>query len=381
METYNYLPDQYKETNTHQINHNYLKEQFDDYPEILNKIAKLVHNCDYTLGQEVDIFEERFKDCAGSRYALGVGSGTGALFLSMKAIDLKEGDEVITTPYTFFATIGSIVTAGGRPVFIDCKEDYNIDPSKIERAITPKTKAILPVHWSGHPCDMDEIMAIANKHKLHVIEDACHGIKATYKGKGLGSFGTTGCFSMHPLKNLNVWGDGGVVTTNDEKIYKKLSLLRNHGLINRNECEIFGYNCRLDTLQAIVANHLMDKIDHITNKRIENAHYFDKQLREIEEITVPSRDPLKKSVYHIYCVRAQKRDQLQQYLLKHTIDAKVHYPIPMHLQPAAKKYNYKKGDFPVAESICDSVISFPVHEFITKNQIDTICGKIREFYK
>lgn len=379
MEVLNFLPNQYRETGALEINHNYLIEQFADYPLIFKKIEKLIQVGDYTLGAEVNRFESRFAEIVGTKFALGVGSGTDALFLSLRALDLQPGDEVITTPYTFYATIGAIVTAGGRPVFVDVKEDYNIDPKKIEAAITPKTKAILPVHWSGNPCDMDEITALAEKYRLPIVEDSCHGIMAKYKGRGLGSFGF-GCFSMHPLKNLNVWGDGGVICTNDEGTYKKLSLLRNHGLINRDQCEVWAYNSRLDTLQAIVANHLLDKIAHITDARIENAQYYDQALGSISGIKVPPRSPDKKAVYHIYVIQAERRNELQDHLVKSGVDAKVHYPIPMHLQPAAKPWGYKVGDFPRAESICNSVISLPVHEFITPEQRTFVVERVKEFY-
>lgn len=379
--THNFYPEQYKETGKAPINHNYLIEQFEDFPEIFEKIIPLIKTGDYTLGAAVDQFEERYAKIADTKYAIGVGSGTDALFLSLKALGIDKGDEVITTAYTFFATIGAIVTAGAKPVFVDVKEDYNIDPDKIEAAITKNTKAILPVHWSGLIADMDKINAIAKKHGLFVVEDACHAITAEYKGKRAGSFGDTGCFSMHPLKNLNVWGDGGVITTNNPDLHKKLKLIRNHGLINRDQCEVFSYNSRLDTLQAIVANHLLDKIDNIAGSRISNAYYLDQKLSEIPQITIPPRDPNKKQVFHIYVIRAENRNELQQYLVEKGIDAKVHYPIPMHLQPAAKEYGHKVGDFPQAEAICDSVISLPVHEFIKASELDFMIEKVKEFYQ
>lgn len=377
---HNYLPGQYEETGNHSINHNYLGDQFSDYREIINEIEKLVKRCDYTLGKSVDEFEDNIKEITGSHFAIGVGSGTDALFLSLKAAGIDKGDEVITTSYTFFATIGAIVTAGATPVFVDIREDYNINPNLIEKAITEKTKGILPVHWAGLPCEMDAIMDIAERNNLFVIEDACHTIRAEYKKKPAGTFGLTGCFSMHPLKNLNVWGDGGYIITDSEKMHDKLVLMRNHGLINRDECSVFAYNSRLDSIQAIVANHLLKKIDHITESRIAHATLFDKQLTEISQIKVPQRSENVKQVYHLYIVYAERRDELKQYLNENQIDAKVHYPIPMHLQPAAKSLGYKRGDLPICERICDSVISFPVHEFITDEQINYIVSKVMEFY-
>ena len=218
LQNKNFLVNQYEKTNKYPINHNYLKEQFSDYKLIFNKIEKLIKNCDYTLGEAVDDFQKNICSLTGSNYALGVGSGTDALLLSLKACNIGSGDEVITTTYTFYATIGAIVTSGAKPVFVDIKDDCNLDPDKIEGAITKNTKAIIPVHWSGYACKMDRIQKIANKHGLDIIEDACHRINAKYKGKPLGTFGITGCFSMHPLKNLNVWGDGGYIITNSSEI-------------------------------------------------------------------------------------------------------------------------------------------------------------------
>lgn len=377
---HNFLPEQYARTGAPAINHNYLIEQFADHREIFAEIEELLRRCDYTLGKPVDEFEANIRALTGSRHCIGVGSGTDALFLSLKAAGIDEGDEVITTAYTFYATVGAIVTAGARPVFVDIRADYNIDPDLIERAITPRTRAILPVHWSGLPCEMDRIMAIADRHGLAVIEDSCHGIRAYYREKAAGTFGLTGCFSLHPLKNLNVWGDGGYIVTDSQQMHDKLVLLRNHGLVSRDECVVFAYNSRLDSLQAIVANHLLRKIDQITGARIANAARYDAGLRGIPQVTVPARPAQARQVYHIYVVRAERRSELQQYLVGRGIDAKVHYPIPMHLQPAAKPYGYKRGDFPVAEAVCDSVISFPVHEFIEPRQVDYTVGCVKDFY-
>ncbi len=377
---HNYLLDQYEETGIHQVNHNYLIEQFSDYREIFKDIEKLIQNGDYTLGKSVDEFEGNICSLTGSKFAIGVGSGTDALFLSLIAAGIEKGDEVITTPYSFIATAGAIVAAGAKPVFVDIRDDYNINPSLIEKAISKKTKAILPVHWTGFPCEIDTILDIANQNKITVIEDSCHGINASYKGKPVGTFGITGCFSMHPLKNLNVWGDGGYIITDSVEIHDKLVLLRNHGFVDRNESAFFAYNSRLDSIQAIVANHLFKKIKLITDSRIANAALFDQKLADIPQITIPHRPKDVKQVYHIYVVRAERRNEFVKYLVGNGVDAKIHYPIPTHLQPAAKQYGYQRGDFPVCESVCNSVVSFPVHEFITNKHIDYVVSKIKEFY-
>ena len=379
----NYIPKQYLKDKKFKIKHNYLSEQFFDYKKILKKIEKIIINNDFTLGSEVDLFENNIKKLLKQKYVVAVGSGTDALMLSLKCLDIKENDEVITTPYTFYATIGAIVTAGAKPVFVDVGEDYNIDVNQIEKKITKKTKAILPVHWSGRVCDMKKIKSISTKYNIPIVEDACHGILAEYRKRFAGTFGEFGCFSLHPLKNLNVWGDGGFVCVKKKEHYEKLMLLRNHGLVGRNTNMIFGYNSRLDTIQACVANHLIKKIKYITNKRIQNARKFDKHLKYIKFIQLKKKDPIKKEVFHLYEFIVKKksiRDKLVNFLIQNKIDAKIHYPIPMHLQPAAKIYKYKKGDFPYAEKIAKSTISLPVHEFMTDKHIHFVIDKIKAFF-
>jgi dTDP-4-amino-4,6-dideoxygalactose transaminase len=377
----NFLPDQYDATAELEINHNYLESQFSDFEDILQKVGRVVKRGDFTLGRAVGEFEQRYADIIGTKHAVGLGSGTDALFLSLKALGVGPGDEVITTPFTFYATIGAIVTAGAKPVFVDVRADYNLDPSKIERAITKNTKVILPVHWSGKPCEMAQIGEIAKDHGLQIVEDACHAISASIDGQGAGSFGAFGCFSMHPLKNLNVWGDGGIACTNSDELADKLKLMRNHGLVGRDHCDMFAYNSRLDTIQAVIADHLLDKIDHITRSRIRNAKMLDDSLAAIPQVTVQDRDADRiEQVYHIYSLCFERRDELQQYLISHGVDAKIHYPIPMHLQSAAKSYGYQVGDFPVAERIASTTLSLPVHEFIGQAHIEKMVSLIKGFY-
>ena len=379
----NFLPTQYKKDNLYKIKHNYLSEQFSDYKSILKKFEKIIKNNDFTLGIEVDKFENNIKKLLNQKYVVAVGSGTDALMLSLKCLGIKEGDEVITTPYTFYATIGAIVSAGAKPVFVDVNEDYNINPKLIEKKITKKTKAIMPVHWSGKICEMKNISRISKKYKIPIVEDACHGILASYNNKLAGSFGDFGCFSLHPLKNLNVWGDGGFVVIKKKENFRKMMLLRNHGLKGRNKNLLFGYNSRLDTLQACVANHLLKKIKIITNSRIKNAIKFDKELKKIDGLILKKRSSNFKEVFHLYEFRVKNfrlRNKLLNYLIKHKIDAKIHYPVPMHLQPAAKIYKYKKGDFPNAEKIANSTISLPVHEYLNDNQLKYIVQKLKKFF-
>ena len=377
----NFLIKQYKKDSNYKIKHSYLREQFSSTSKIFQKIKKLTIDGDYTLGRSVIEFENKIKKMLKVKYCLGVGSGTDAIFLSLKSLNINQGDEVITAPFTFYATVGAIATAGCKPVFADIDETLNIDPNQIEKKITKKTKAIVIVHWSGYPCEMTKIMKISRKYKIPVIEDACHGIKAQFKNQFLGTFGYTGCFSMHPLKNLNVWGDGGFLVTNSAKTYKTLKLLRNHGLIGRDSCKIYGFNSRLDSIQAIVANHLIEKLNFITNKRIKNAKIYNKLLQEVNEISLPYYNFNKnKHVFHLYQIIVKKRNTLIKYLQKKGIDAKIHYPKPMHLQVASRIFGYKKGDFPKSEKISNSILSLPVHEFINEKDIHYIVNSIKEFY-
>tara|TARA_X000000950_G_C13862162_1_gene639165 strand:- start:589 stop:1743 length:1155 start_codon:yes stop_codon:yes gene_type:complete len=377
----NFLTNQYLKDKKNLIKHNYLSEQFRDYKKIFSKIEKVIKFNDFTLGFEVEKFENNFKKLMNSKFCVGVGSGTDAIYLSLKMLDLKAGSEIITTPYTFYATINAIAQANCVPKFVDSKEDFNINPDLIEEKITKKTKAILVVHWSGRICDMEKINKIAKKYNLFVIEDACHAALSTLNGKYAGNFGDLGCFSLHPLKNLNVWGDGGMILTNNPKFEKKLRLLRNHGLKNRNEIEIFGVNSRLDTIQAVVANHLIKKLNKITTARRKNAFYLDKKLKSIKYIKIPQRDKKLKEVFHIYSIQTRYRDELSRYLNKNKIDAKQHYPIPMHLQKPLRKLGYKKGDFPVSEKLAKTTLSLPVHEFIDKRKLDFMIKKIKLFYE
>jgi len=376
------LINQYKKDSEMKVKHSNLKEQFSHLKtEIFNKIEKLVDEGDYTLGSSVIEFEENMKNLLGVKYVVGLNSGTDALFLGLKSLGIGMGDEVITTPYTFFATIASIRNTGAKPVFVDIGLDLNIDTNLLEKSITSKTKAILPVHWAGLPANMEEINKIAKNKNLYVIEDACQSINSEIKGRKTGTFGDIGCFSMHPLKNLNVWGDGGFISTNSEELYNKLILLRNHGLSGRNESIIYGYNSRLDSIQAIVANIKLKEIEEITNKRIKNAEFYDSALNNISELNIQKRYKEYKHVFHLYIVRVNKRDSLLRFLNNEKkIDAKIHYPIPMHLQEAAKDLGYKKGDFPLSEKVCSEIISLPINESLSEDQLNYVVDSIKEFY-
>ena len=326
--------------------------------------------------------EDAFKEKFNVKHALLTSSCTGGMHMAARAIGIEKGDEVLVPELTWVATASAPFYLDAKPVFVDVDMDtWTIDLASAEKYLTPKTKAIMPVHWSGRPCEMSKIKSIAKKYNLKIIQDSCHAIMSKYKNKHIINFGDVCTYSMHPLKNLNVWGDGGFMVTNDKKIFKRLELMRNHGLKNRNTCLEFGYNSRLDSVQAAVANYkIKNKLKNITNKRIKNAISLDKILKKNKEITTVKRLKHLKEVFHLYQINTPKRDALMKYLLRHKIDAKVHYPTPIHLQPAAKYLKYKKGDFPIAEKLANTSISLPVHEFVKINQIQKIARLISHFY-
>ena len=364
------------------VRYSYLQDQFADVEEYLDDIRDLVRSGDFTLGAPVAEFERRFAELCGLPYAVGVGSGTDALILSMKALDVGPGDEVITTPNTFVATVGAIAMTGARPVFVDNNQEYTIDAGLIEDAITARTKAILPVHLTGTPADMPAIMDIADRHEIPVVEDAAQAILASIDGRHVGSWGETAGFSLHPLKNLNVWGDGGVIVTRSERLAEELRLLRNHGLASRDEVVSFGHNSRLDSLQAVVANRLIGQAEEITRRRIANAARLDEALADLGEyVSIPPRKPGVRQVYHTYVVRAAHRDELLEHLLENGVSAKVHYPIPMHLQKASAYLGYKAGDFPVCEEHCRTILTLPVHQHLTTGELDYMADLVRSFYR
>ena len=363
------------------VKFSYLDRQFAEIDEYLGDIRELVRKGDFTLGAPLVEFERRFAEICGMPYAVSVASGTDALILSLRTLGIGPGDEVITTPMTFIATVGAIVMTGARPVFVDSEDGFVVDPSKIEASITPRTKAIVPVHYTGNVADMPAIMEIAKRHNLTVVEDACQAILAKINGQPVGSWGKTACFSLHPLKSLNVWGEGGVIVTRSHGLAEIMRQYRNHGLINRDEVVIFGCNSRLDTLQAIVANRLVGQVAWITDRRIANAKRYDDAFMNMDEfVCVPKRRFGVKHVYHLYTIRVKQRDELLGYLRRNGIEAKVHYPIPVHLQKAARYLGYKPGDFPVCEEHCRTILTLPDHQHLSDDEIDYSIEHVRRFY-
>ncbi|TGN07979.1 DegT/DnrJ/EryC1/StrS family aminotransferase [Leptospira ilyithenensis] len=363
-----------------EVRYSYLKQQFENCDDLWDELKKFVPTGDFTLGKPLQEFEGKFAKLMGTKHAIGVNSGTDAIKLSLKALGVGFGDEVITTANTFVATVGAIAELGAKPVFVDCNDTFCMDVDLLERAITEKTKAIVPVHFTGYMTDMRKVLPIAEKHKLPIVEDACQSILGAIDNKKAGTWGNAGAFSLHPLKNLNVWSDGGVIVTNDDKLAFQLNLLRNHGLIDRDNVEILGYNSRLDTIQAVVGNWLIPNAVDISNKRIENANYYDKNLSTIPGITLPPRPVDFRIVYHLYIVFAEKRDQLLEHCVKKGIEAKVHYPIPIYRQRALASYGYKEGDFPVTDGHTKNIITFPCDQHLSKEEMDYVISTVKEFY-
>ena len=362
------------------VRYSYLKQQFSNCPDLWKKLKKFVATGDFTLGNELLNFEKKFAKLIGTKFAVGVNSGTDAVKLSLKALNIKPGDEVITAANTFVATVGAIKELGAKIVFVDCDDTFCVNADLIEKKITKKTKAIVPVHFTGYMPNMKKINLIAKKYKLYVVEDACQSILGSYNNKNAGTWGITGAFSLHPLKNINVWSDGGVITTNNKKIYNKLCLLRNHGLRDRDNMEIFGYNSRLDTFQAVVGNWILPKAKQISNKRIEHAKYLDNGLRKIKQIQIPERKKNIRIVYHLYIVFAEQRNALLKFCIKKGIEAKIHYPIPAYKQKPFKKI-YQRNIFPVTDSHLNKIISFPCDQHLEKKQLDYIIKTVNNFYE
>ena len=346
--------------------------------EILQAMEKVLRRGDFILGTEVEEFEKEFGSLCGTQHAVGVASGTDALILSLVALGIKAGDEVITPPNSWISSASSIALVGARPVFADVKEDFTLDPDQVEKAVTSRTKAILPVHLTGRCADMERIQALARRKGLAVIEDAAQAAGARFQGRAAGSFGTMGCFSLHPLKNLSGIGDGGIVTTNDEKLAQRLRLLRNHGLKNRNEVVQWGFNSRLDTLFAAVLRNRLRRLPAVTEARRRNARIYREALGSTVIYPLDRADEY--PIYHLFMIQCDRRDELQSFLERRGIETRTHYPTPIHLQPCSASLGYRVGDFPVAEKQAGRILSLPVHQALSEEQIREVADSIREFY-
>lgn len=345
--------------------------------EIMAKFDELSQRGAYILGDEVSQFEETFAAFCGTRYGVAVGNGSDALFLPLLCLGVGPGDEVITAPNSFVASAWVIARTGAKLVFADVGEDMNLDPEKLEEAITPRTKALLPVHLTGRVLNMDAICDIAARHDLLLVEDAAQSIGASYKGRRAGSFGRAAGFSLHPLKNLHVHGDGGIVTTDDETLYEQLCKYRNHGLRNRNECEFWGVNSRLDAIQAGIANIKMKHIECWNARYRAIAQTYTKALSPY--VDVPRHDDHEEPVYHRYMIRHSQRDELKSFLLDRGVETAVNYPIPLHLHAAAASLGYSRGSFPVAERLADTILSLPIYPELPDDSVQYVIQQVIEF--
>jgi len=353
------------------------RELADIGDEIRKEIDKSLNATQFILGPNVKEFEEKAAEYLGCKYAIGVASGTDALHLALKAIGIKDGDEVITTPFTFIATAEAIVYCGGKPVFVDVDEKtMNIDVSQIESKITNKTKAIIPVHLFGNPCEMDTIKDIAQKYNLKIVEDCAQSFGATYKGIKTGNIGDVGCFSFFPSKNLGCYGDGGMITTNDEAIYKTALALRNHGSYVRYYHEMIGFNSRLDDIQAAILKVKLKYIDKFNSERRAVADLYKKTIGNCVGYQKETENAV--NVFHQYTITSNNREKAIEELKKANIASAIYYPVPLHLQNAFKNLYYKEGDFPVSERLAKTVFSLPINPYLEDSEVIIIGETVKK---
>jgi dTDP-4-amino-4,6-dideoxygalactose transaminase len=352
--------------------HQPIREQLDA------AIRDVIDASAFAGGPFVAAFEREFAQYCGSQYSIGVGNGTDALWLSLLALDVGAGDEVITVPSTFMATAEAISYCGARPRFVDIDEQtYTMDPALLERAISPRTKAIIPVHLFGQCADMDPILDIANKHGIPVVEDACQAHGAQYKGRKAGTMGVTGCFSFYPGKNLGALGEAGGITTNDKQLAGKMQVLRDHGQHRKYYHSKVGWNARMDGIQGAVLSIKLKHLDVSNVRRHAHGLLYDQLLADVSEIVTPFEAPHNRHVYHIYAVRVQDRNQIHQALADKGISCAIHYPIPVHLQEAYRFLGYDEGSFPVAERCAEEFLSLPMYPELTKEQIQAVAGELK----
>jgi dTDP-4-amino-4,6-dideoxygalactose transaminase len=345
--------------------------------EVDSGFKKVFEKGDYILGEQARIFENAFSKFCGAQYGVGVNSGTDALHLALMAIDIKEGDEVIVPTHTFIATALCVSFCRAKPVFVDVEPDtYNIDPKSFQAAITKRTKAVIPVHIYGQPANMDEILAIARKHGIKVVEDAAQAHGSRYKGKRVGSMGDVACFSFYPTKSLGACGDAGMIVTSDKDIYEKALMLRDYGRQGRYEHKIKGTNSRLDTIQAVVLNAKLKHLDNWNEMRAKNAAIYAELLKPLKDVVTPITKADRTHVFQTYAILVPNRDNVMEKMKSQGIGVLIHYPIELHLQGAYAELGYKKGDFPIAEKVADKVMSLPMFPHLTRGQIEEVAAAL-----
>jgi len=347
--------------------------------DLLKIISNTLQNDDWVNGKSIEKFEKKISKICNTKYAAALNSGTDALTFALYLLGVRKGDEVITTPNSFIASVSVIVHLGATPVFVDVLSDQTMDPAKLEKVITKRTKVIMPVHLTGRISEMFEINKIAKKYNISVVEDAAQCIGSLYHNKPSGSLGTIGCFSAHPLKNLNAIGDAGYLTTNNKNIFKKVIELRNHGMVDRNKVKNFGYVSRMDNLQAAVLNYRLKNFKDVIKKRRENFKLYNKYLNK-KHIFISPEKKYQYNTYHTFVIQVDKRDQLKKYLKKNNIITTIHYAIPIHLQPAAKYLGYERGSFKNTEKQAKRILTLPINQFLKKKEIKYISDKINTFY-
>lgn len=346
--------------------------------EIDAAIKEVIDNSAFAGGPFVARFEEEFADYCESRYAVGLGSGTEALWLTLLALGVAPGDEVITVPLTFIATAEAITYCGATPVFVPISEStYTMDPLALRAAITPRTKAIIPVHLFGQSADMEPIVEVAREHGLYVIEDACQAHGALYKGRKTGSLGDAGCFSFYPGKNLGAFGDAGAVVTNDNKLQEKIRILRDHGQVRKYHHAMLGWNCRMDGIQAAVLRIKLRHLDSSNILRRSHAAHYNRLFDGMEEIARPFEAEYARHVYHVYAIRVQNRDEVARYMEASGIGCGIHYPVPVHVQECYRSLGHLPGTFPISERCAAEFISLPIFPELTPAQVEMVAGTMK----
>lgn len=352
--------------------------------EVMAAVERVFESQHFILGPEVEVFERDAAEYCRIKHAIGCGSGSDALLLALTALDVGPGDEVVTASFSFFATAGSIARLGARPVFVDISpDDFNLDPNLIERAITPRAKAILPVHLFGQCAEMDAIREVADRHNLPVIEDAAQAIGAGYCKRRAGAMGAVGCFSFFPSKNLGGAGEGGLMTTDDDDLAEKLRLLRVHGMRPKYYHKVVGVNSRLDALQAAVLGVKLKYLDRWSDARRRNAEHYDKLFAEagVEEVTTPVVRPNRRHIFNQYTIRCSRRDELMDFLKRRGVGSEIYYPAPLHLQECFAHLGYKPGDLPATERASRECLSLPIYPELTEEMRQYVVEKIAEFYR
>src|SRR2546421_6776733 len=347
-------------------------------PEVMAAVEQVLADMQLNLGPQTRAFEQEFADYCGCRYSVGVSNGTDALALALRACNVGPGDEVITVANTFIATVEAIAMVGARPAFVDIDPNtYMMDWRQLEQALTPRTRAIIPVHLYGHPVEMQPVLEFAHAHGLRVIEDASQAHGATYQGQRVGSLGDIGCFSLYCSKNLGAYGEAGICVSNDSELATSLRLLRDHGSRVRYQHEVLGVNARMDEMQAAILRVKLAHLDRWNEARRAHAHMYTEQLQGVIE-ALPVVHPASRHVYYVYVIQVQERDRFRQMLEQEGIATGIHYPLPLHLQPACAQYGYTRGILPVTEAVAERIVSLPMYPELTSEQIKTVITAVKK---